>query len=87
MRGTVDSQLIEIIGRNRLINELLRGGLEVATPLRDRGIDLIAYHYFGVIAVRRGGADASAALGRGACGDWDAGVADRAGDAHDQARE
>ena len=55
MRGTVDSQLIEIIGRNRLINELLRGGLEVATPLRDRGIDLIAYHYFGVIAVRRRG--------------------------------
>ena len=39
----MDSQLIEIIGRNRLINELLRGGLEVATPLRDRGIDLIAY--------------------------------------------
>ena len=39
----MDGQLIEIIGRNRLVNELLRAGLEVATPLRDRGIDLIAY--------------------------------------------
>ena len=38
-----DSQVTEILGRNRLIDELLRAGLEVALPLRDRGIDLIAY--------------------------------------------
>lgn len=39
----MDTQAIEIIGRNRLVNELLQAGLEVALPLRDRGIDLIAY--------------------------------------------
>jgi hypothetical protein len=39
----MDTQKIEIIGRNRLVNELLEAGLEVAEPLRDRGVDLIAY--------------------------------------------
>jgi hypothetical protein len=39
----VDTQVIELIGRNRLGSELLRDGLEVAVPARDRGIDLIAY--------------------------------------------
>ena len=39
----MDTQTIEILGRNRLVNELLVAGLEVAMPLRDRGIDLIAY--------------------------------------------
>jgi len=39
----MDTQTIEILGRNRLVDELLVAGLEVATPLRDRGIDLIAY--------------------------------------------
>ena len=39
----MDSQVVELIGRNRLINELLRSGLEVAIPERDRGVDLIAY--------------------------------------------
>lgn len=38
-----DSQVVELLGRNRLVDELLRAGLEVALPLRDRGIDLIAY--------------------------------------------
>ncbi|MEX2121148.1 MAG: hypothetical protein WD847_16265 [Pirellulales bacterium] len=38
-----DTQLIELLGRNRLIDDLLRAGLEVALPARDRGIDLIAY--------------------------------------------
>ncbi len=33
----MDTQVTEILGRNWLINELLRAGLEVATPLRDRG--------------------------------------------------
>jgi hypothetical protein len=39
----MDTQTIEILGRNRLVDELLIAGLEVAMPLRDRGIDLIAY--------------------------------------------
>lgn len=38
-----DKQVIELIGRNHLGSELLRDGLEVAVPARDRGIDLIAY--------------------------------------------
>lgn len=39
----LDTQQIEILGHNRLIDEILRAGLEVAIPARDRGIDLIAY--------------------------------------------
>jgi hypothetical protein len=39
----LDSQVIELLGHNRLTDEILRGGLEVAHPARDRGIDLIAY--------------------------------------------
>ena len=39
----MDTQTIEILGRNRLVDELLVAGLEVAMPLRDRGVDLIAY--------------------------------------------
>lgn len=38
-----DTQIVELIGRHRLIGELLQDGLEVAVPARDRGIDLIAY--------------------------------------------
>ncbi len=38
-----DAQKVELLGRNRLIDELLRDDLEVAMPVRDRGIDLIAY--------------------------------------------
>jgi len=41
-----DTQVTEILGRNRLINELVNDGLEVAVPLRDSGIDLIAYAAF-----------------------------------------
>lgn len=29
--------------RNRLVNEIIRADLEVSVPIRDRGIDLIAY--------------------------------------------
>ncbi|SPE27907.1 hypothetical protein SBA7_1160003 [Candidatus Sulfotelmatobacter sp. SbA7] len=44
MRARIrDTQIIELIGRNRLGSELLRDGLEIAVPARDRGIDLIAY--------------------------------------------
>ena len=39
----MDSQQIELLGRHRLVEELLRAGLEVALPLRDHGVDLIAY--------------------------------------------
>jgi hypothetical protein len=39
----MEPQLVELLGRNRLTDELLRAGLEIARPLRDRGIDLIAY--------------------------------------------
>jgi hypothetical protein len=38
-----DPQVVELLGRNLLVTELLRAGLEVALPIRDRGIDLIAY--------------------------------------------
>ena len=38
-----DSQRVEIIGRNHLVNELLLDDIEVARPERDRGVDLIAY--------------------------------------------
>jgi hypothetical protein len=38
-----DSQLIELSGRHFLIAQLVAGGLEVAIPVRDRGIDLVAY--------------------------------------------
>ncbi len=39
----MDGQVVELLGRNRLVSELLRAGLEVALPMRDRGVDLIAY--------------------------------------------
>lgn len=39
----MDAQLIELVGRQRLITELLQADLEVALPMRDRGIDLIVY--------------------------------------------
>ena len=40
---SLDKQAIEILGRNRLVNELVLAGLEVAFPIRDRGIDLLVY--------------------------------------------
>lgn len=39
----MDTQIIELSGRHFLTGELLRSGIEVALPIRDRGIDLIAY--------------------------------------------
>jgi hypothetical protein len=39
----MDRSIVELVGRGRLIEELLRAGLEVALPARDRGIDLIVY--------------------------------------------
>jgi hypothetical protein len=40
---TRDSQLTELVGRHFLIAQLVAADLEVAIPVRDRGIDLIAY--------------------------------------------
>lgn len=39
----MDAQLVELLGRQRLIAELLQANLEIALPIRDRGVDLIAY--------------------------------------------
>ena len=39
----LDKQQVEVIGWNVVSNQLLREGIEVEEPLRDRGIDLIAY--------------------------------------------
>ena len=38
-----DTQITELAGRHYLISQLLAGGVEVALPVRDHGIDLIAY--------------------------------------------
>lgn len=38
-----DTQIVEIKGRNKLVNALLEKGIEVAIPLRDNGIDLIIF--------------------------------------------
>ena len=39
----MDKQVTELVGRSKLVAELLHSGIEVAIPQRDRGIDLIAY--------------------------------------------
>ena len=41
----LDTQQVEILGRNRIKAALIEAGLEVATPERDNGIDLIAYQW------------------------------------------
>lgn len=38
-----DPQFVEIVGRHYLITEIMRAGIEIAEPVRDRGIDLVAY--------------------------------------------
>jgi hypothetical protein len=38
-----DTQITELAGRHYLISQLLDEGIEVAVPVRDHGIDLIAY--------------------------------------------
>ena len=39
--GLSNRQVVELLGRNLLATALIRDGLEVARPERDRGIDLI----------------------------------------------
>lgn len=38
-----DTQQVEVIGRGRLVEALVLDGVEVALPVRDRGVDLVAY--------------------------------------------
>jgi hypothetical protein len=38
-----DTQVVGLLGRNRLVDELLLAGLEVSLPIRDRGVDIVAY--------------------------------------------
>ena len=40
---TADPQVVEVLGRNLLVGVLLTEGVEVALPVRDKGIDLVAY--------------------------------------------
>src|SRR2546428_6735492 len=40
-RADMDSQIVEILGRNHLVSEVLRAGLEGSLPVRDRRIHLI----------------------------------------------
>lgn len=40
----LDPQHIGIIGKHIVIANLFAAGLEVAEPIRDRGVDLIAFH-------------------------------------------
>jgi hypothetical protein len=37
-----DAQFVELAGRNWLVSQLIQGGIEVARPERDCGVDLIA---------------------------------------------
>jgi hypothetical protein len=39
-----DTQIVEIEGVNWLIVELMKVGIEVARPVRDRGVDLVVYN-------------------------------------------
>ena len=41
----LDSQQVEILGRNLVKASLIEAGVEVATPERDNGIDLLAYRW------------------------------------------
>ena len=38
-----DTQVLELRGRHWLISQLLDAGIEVALPIRDHGVDLVAY--------------------------------------------
>ena len=39
----MDTQIVEVLGRQHVIEQMLRCGVEVAVPVRDHGIDLVAY--------------------------------------------
>jgi hypothetical protein len=50
--GGSDSQLTELAGKHLLIAHLVAAGLEVAEPVRDKGIDLIVYRDSGDFQAR-----------------------------------
>jgi hypothetical protein len=39
----LDTHVVEVLGGELPVEQLLRAGIEVAEPVRDRGVDLIAY--------------------------------------------
>lgn len=48
----MEVQVVELLGRNRLVSDLVRAGLEVALPVRDHGVDLVAYADLGATVKR-----------------------------------
>lgn len=42
-RKKIDTQQVEIIGRNLLVSCCIADGVEVSLPMRDRGIDVIVF--------------------------------------------
>lgn len=40
---SLDAESVAILGQNRLIEQLVLGGIDVATPMRKHDVDLIAY--------------------------------------------
>ncbi len=42
--ATMDTQQVEIIGRNLLVSACVADSIEVSEPIRDRGIDLIIFN-------------------------------------------
>ena len=39
----MDTQIVELLGQHHLVDQMLRAGVEIAVPVRDHGVDLIAY--------------------------------------------
>ncbi|HZL27829.1 MAG TPA: hypothetical protein VFC39_14985 [Acidobacteriaceae bacterium] len=44
MKNPNHSNKIELLGRNHLIAQLIKGGVHAALPMWDQGVDLIAYY-------------------------------------------
>jgi len=44
VKGPNHANVIEVLGRNRLIEQLMEDGVHAALPLWDHGVDLIAYY-------------------------------------------
>ncbi len=44
MKPPNHSNIIEVLGRNHLIAQLIEDGVHAAIPLWDHGVDLVAYH-------------------------------------------
>lgn len=44
MKGPNHANIIEMLGRNHLITQLIEGRVHAAIPLWDQGVDLVAYY-------------------------------------------